>query len=79
MVEQERSRPTLTVVQAGESDLANGWIIRKDGQKVPVNFVASKVEYGGKTIIQVIFKEIPEFPKPKHIQVGSKKNQRFSS
>jgi PAS domain S-box-containing protein len=63
MVEQERSRPTLKVVRPGESGLANGWIIRKDGQRLPVNFVASKVEYGGKAIIQVIFRDVTELRK----------------
>ncbi len=59
--ELERSRSTLEkVVQTGESDLVNGWIIRKDDQRVPVNFVASKVEYGDKTIIQGIFRELTE-------------------
>jgi PAS domain S-box-containing protein len=66
--EQERSRAILEkVVQTGESDLANGWIIRKDDQRVPVNFVASKVEYGGKTIIQGIFRNLTERRKPEHI------------
>jgi|GEM_PF-506205 len=68
--ELERSRSTLEkVVQTGKSDLASGWIIRKDDQKVPVNFVASKVEYGGKTIIQGIFRDLTGRWKPKHIQV----------
>jgi PAS domain S-box-containing protein len=70
----ERSRPTLKVVQTGESDLANGWIIRKDNKRVPVNFVASKVEYGGKTIIQGIVRDLTELLKPEHIQAASKKN-----
>lgn len=74
MVEPERSWPTLKVVQAGESDLANGWIIRKDNKRVPVNFVASKVEYGGKTIIQGICRDLTELRKPEHIQAASKKN-----
>ena len=61
--ELERSRSTLEkVVQTGESDLANGWIIRKDDQRVPVNFVASKVEYGDRTIIQGIFRDLTEQP-----------------
>jgi len=34
---------------------------------VPVNFVASKVEYGGKTIIQGIFRNLTERRKPEHI------------
>ena len=73
--ELERSRSTLEkVVQTGESDLANGWIIRKDDQRVPVNFVASKVEYGGKTIIQGIVRDLTELLKPEHIQAASKKN-----
>ena len=73
--ELERSRSTLEkVVQTGESDLANGWIIRKDDQRVPVNFVASKVEYGGKTIIQGIVRDLTELRKPEHIQGASKKN-----
>ena len=68
--EHERSRSTLEkVVQTGKSDPANGWIIRKDGQRVAVNFVASKVEYGGKTIIQGIFRDLTGRWKPKHIQV----------
>ena len=65
--EHERSRSTLEkVVQTGKSDLANGWIIRKDDQRVAVNFVASKVEYGGKTIIQGIFRDLTEGRKPEH-------------
>jgi PAS domain S-box-containing protein len=73
--ELERGGSTLEkVVQTGESDLANGWIIRKDDQRVPVNFVASKVEYGGKTIIQGIFRDLTERLKPEHIQAASKKN-----
>jgi len=74
MVEHERNRPTLKVVQTGESDLANGWLIRKDDQRVPVNFVACKVEYGGKTIIQGIVRDLTERRKPEHIQAASKKN-----
>ena len=65
--EHERSRSTLEkVIQTGESDLANGWIIRKDNQKVQVNFVASKVEYADKTIIQGIFRDLTEGRKPEH-------------
>jgi len=74
MAEHERSRSTLKVVQTGESDLANGWIIRKDDQRVPVNFVAIKVEYGGKTIIQGIVRDLTERRKPEDIQAASKKN-----
>ncbi|MFZ0050386.1 MAG: PAS domain S-box protein [Desulfobaccales bacterium] len=74
MAEHERSRPTLKVVQTGESDLANGWLIRKDDQRVPVDFVAIKVEYGGKTIIQGIVRDLTERRKPKDIQAASKKN-----
>jgi PAS domain S-box-containing protein len=74
MADHERSRPTLKVVQTGESDLANGWIIRKDDQRVSVNFVASKVEYGGKTIIQGIVRDLTERRKPEDIQATSKKN-----
>jgi len=44
------------VVQDGESNLLNGWMIRKDGGKFPVDFTGTKVEYGGKTIIQGIFR-----------------------
>jgi hypothetical protein len=62
------------VVQTGESDLANGWIIRKDDQRVQVNFVASKVEYGDKTIIQGIFRDLTERREPEHIQAASGKN-----
>ena len=59
--EHERSRSTLEkAVQTGKSDLANGWIIRKDDQMVPVDFFAVKVEYGGKTIIQGIFRDLTE-------------------
>jgi PAS domain S-box-containing protein len=73
--ELERSRSTLEkVVQTGESDLVNGWIIRKDDQRVPVNFVASKVEYGDKTLIQGIFRDLTERRKPGHIQAASGKN-----
>jgi len=73
--EIERSRAILEkVVQTGKSDLANGWIIRKDDQRVPVNFVACKVEYGGKTIIQGIVRDLTERQKPEHIQAASKKN-----
>jgi len=73
--ELERSRSTLEkVVQTGESDLANGWIIRKDDQRVQVNFVASKVEYGDKTIIQGIFRDLTERREPEHIQAASGKN-----
>jgi PAS domain S-box-containing protein len=73
--EIERSRAILEkVVQTGKSDLANGWIIRKDDQRVAVNFVASKVEYGGKTIIQGIFRDLTEGRKPEHIQAASGEN-----
>ncbi|MGP0045694.1 MAG: PAS domain S-box protein [Syntrophobacteraceae bacterium] len=59
--ELERSRSTLEkIVHTGESDLVNGWIIRKDDQRVQVNFVASKVEYGDKTVIQGIFRDLTE-------------------
>jgi len=44
------------VVQDGESNLLNSWMIRKDGGKFPVDFTGTKVEYGGKTIIQGIFR-----------------------
>ncbi|MFZ0051102.1 MAG: PAS domain S-box protein [Desulfobaccales bacterium] len=65
--EHEKSRYTLEkVVQTGKSDPANSWIIRKNGQRVAVNFVASKVEYGGKTIIQGIFGDLTEGRKPEH-------------
>ncbi len=57
--ELERSRSALKkVVQTGESNLATGWIIRKDDRWVPVDFVASKVEYGDRTIIQGIFRDL---------------------
>ncbi len=59
--ELERSRSTLEkIVHTGESDLVNGWIIRKDDQRVQVNFIASKVEYGDKTVIQGIFRDLTE-------------------
>jgi PAS domain S-box-containing protein len=67
MEKHERSGPTLKVVQMGESDLANGWIIRKDNKRVPVNFVASKVEYSGKTIIQGIIRDLTGLRKPEDI------------
>jgi hypothetical protein len=41
-----------------------GWVIRKDDQGVQVNFVARKVKYGGKTIIQGIFRDLTEHRKP---------------
>ncbi len=59
--EHERSRSTLEkVVQTGKGDLADAWIIRKDDQMVPVDFFASKVEYGDKTIIQGIFRDLTQ-------------------
>ncbi len=67
--EFERSWSTLEkIVQTGESALVNGWIIRKDDQRVRVNFVASKVEYGDKTIIQGIFRDLTERRKPEQTQ-----------
>jgi PAS domain S-box-containing protein len=48
------------VVQTGESNLANGWIIGKGRQKVPVDFCGVKEEYAGKTIIQGIFRDLTE-------------------
>ena len=73
--ELERSQAILEkVIHTGESDLANGWIIRKDEQRVPVNFVASKVKYGNQTIIQGIFRDLTERWKPEPIQSASGKN-----
>ncbi|MFZ0050404.1 MAG: PAS domain-containing protein [Desulfobaccales bacterium] len=68
--EIERSRSTLgKIVHRGKSDLPDGRIIRKDNQRVPVNFVPSKVEYSDKTIIKGIFRDSTEHGKPDHIQV----------
>ena len=64
--ELERSQAILEkVIQTGESDLANCWIIRKDDRRVPVNLVANKVEYGDKTIILGIFRDLTEPRKPR--------------
>jgi PAS domain S-box-containing protein len=68
----EGSRPTLRVVQKGEPNLANGWIVRKDGQRVAVHFAASKVEHRGKTVIQGIVREVTELRKPEDIQAVSR-------
>ncbi len=67
--EHKRSRTALEkVLQTGEGDLGNSWIIRKDDQMVPVDFFASKVEYGGKTIIQGIFRDLTQARKLDAIQ-----------
>ncbi len=67
--EHERSQSTLEkVIQTGEGNLANSWIIKKDDQMVPVNFFASKVEYGDKTIIQAIFRDLTQARKLDAIQ-----------
>jgi PAS domain S-box-containing protein len=47
-------------VQAGKGSLLNSWLIAGDGSKVPVDITASKIEYGGETIIQGIFKDITD-------------------
>jgi PAS domain S-box-containing protein len=67
--ELARSRATLEkVCQPGQSDQANFREIRKGDRSVPVNFVASKVECGGKPLIQGIFRDITVNGKPDQIQ-----------
>lgn len=57
--EREKSWTALgEAVRKGESNLANGWIIGKNHQRVPVDFVGHKLEYAGKTIIQGIFRDL---------------------
>jgi PAS domain S-box-containing protein len=47
-------------VGAGKGSLLNSWLLHRDGSKVPVDITASKIEYGGETIIQGIFKDITD-------------------
>ncbi len=59
--EIERTLSALEEVsQTGTSHLTNGWLIRKDLERVPVDFTGNKVEYDGKTILQVIFRDLTE-------------------
>ena len=44
-------------VNKGEYYLNDGWILRPDGHKLPVKFVANRVETADQTFIQGIFKE----------------------
>lgn len=45
-------------VSDGECHLDDGWILRPDGKKLPVEFVGKRVEIADQTFIQGIFKEI---------------------
>jgi PAS domain S-box-containing protein len=44
-------------VSKGECYLDEGWILRSDGKKLPVEFVGKRVEIADQTFIQGIFKE----------------------
>jgi len=44
-------------VSDGECHLDDGWILRPDGKKLPVEFVGKRVEIADQTFIQGIFKE----------------------
>ena len=44
-------------VSKGECYLDDGWILRLDGKKLPVEFVGKRVEIANQTYIQGIFKE----------------------
>jgi PAS domain S-box-containing protein len=68
--ELRRSRSSLEkVFQKGRCDKANGRKITKNDRRVPLNFVASKVEYRDKPDIQGIFRDLAECGKPDQIQV----------
>jgi len=43
-------------VQEGESHLPNGWLLRKDGGRIPVDFFGARIEQAGKLTIQGIFR-----------------------
>lgn len=48
------------ILQRGSGGLDGGWVRRKDGKTIPVDITGSKVECGGETLIQEIFKDIRE-------------------
>jgi len=55
---QEKTLNALNhAVSKGEYYLDYGWILRPDGQKLAVEFVANRVETADQTFIQGIFKE----------------------
>lgn len=57
--ESRRAQAALEeIVESGEGNVLNGWIIRKNHQRVPVDFFGSKVDYADRTIIQGIFRDI---------------------
>ncbi len=66
----EPSQATVgKLFETGKSDPANDRIIKKDNHRTPVNFTASKVEYGDKTGIQGIFRDLTKSGRPDAIQV----------
>ncbi len=68
--ELEPSQATMgKLFETGKSDQANDRIIKKDNHRTPVNFAASKVEYGDKTGIQGIFRDLTKSGRPDAIQV----------
>ncbi len=44
----------------GEGSLLNGWVLRKDGTKVPVDITGTRIEYAGSSLVQGIFKDLTE-------------------
>ena len=48
------------VRRRGEGSLLNGWGLRKDGTKVPVDITGTRIEYAGRSLIQGIFKDLTE-------------------
>ncbi len=40
--------------------MKKSWIIRKDEERVPVDFAGDRVEFGGEMIIQGIFRDLTE-------------------
>ena len=44
----------------GFGALSNTWVIRRDGQKIPVDITGTVVRYAGKTVVQEILRDISE-------------------
>ena len=57
----ERTLTSLKEVwRRGAGSLLNGWVLRTDGTKVPVEITGARIEYNGGSLVQGIFKDLTD-------------------
>ncbi|MCX5893724.1 MAG: PAS domain S-box protein, partial [Deltaproteobacteria bacterium] len=48
------------LVRVGQGALLNGWLLRQDGTKLPVDVTGTRIDYHNKSLIIAIFKDISD-------------------